>query len=148
MHTNKNFKLRFGRQPMSANGRVIRRAVDQTPTSKGFKNKFGFYDNDVTMLMKASENGDKSMFDALANRLAMIKPEQSDKSIKQLFDEWKPLYIQTPSELQAWPSYLKDADPDTYDRLYGKEDAELEANLNSSVENGNANVENTSSSSD
>lgn len=128
MHKNCNFVLRPVMQRKTKVGeQVVCRAVDQTPTTSAFKNQFGLYDNDVTMLQRASDGGDKSLFDALASRLAMIDPERNDKTIQQLFDEWKPAYIQTASELQAWPAYLKQVQPDVYERLYGEEDRQFEA---------------------
>lgn len=134
MHNNKNLKLRFGFKPKTKSGRVILRPVDQTPVGVSFKNEFGWFDNDVTMLMKASDGNNRSAFEALANRLAMFDAEgDSGKSVQQLFDEWRPVYIQTASELQAWPAYLKSFDPDVYDRLYGDEDRRLESQFNNTT---------------
>lgn len=132
MHKNLNFTLRFGVVPVTKAGKVIARPVDQTPVGKTFRNKFGWFDSDITMLMKASESNNKSAFEALASRLQQYEQEPDNKkSIAQLFDEWKPAYIQTPSELQAWPAYLKDFQPDLYERLYGEEDRKFEASQQS-----------------
>lgn len=130
MHTNQNMAPRIVSLPVNAAGRVVCRRCDQTPTTKQFLNEFGLYDSDITMLMKASDSGDKSLFDALASRLSMVVAEPDNgKTIQQLFDEWKPAYIQTASELQAWPAYLKDVQPEVYERLYGDDDRKFEASL-------------------
>lgn len=126
-----NKKLRFGHLPMSDRGRVIQLPIDQTPVVGQKKNLCGFFKSDVRLLMEASENGDKAEFEKLANRLEMVSEPDNKKSVKQLFDEWKPNYLQTMSELQSWPVYLKNTHPDVYDRLYGEEDKAFEASRQS-----------------
>lgn len=124
--------MRYGNYEANKNGTRVRRAVDQVPASKMYLNKnTGFFHTDRFMLEAASASGDKSLFDALAQRLSLeVGNTNNGKTIQQLFDEWKPLYIQTASELEAWPAYLKMSSPDVYERLYGKEDKEIEASNN------------------
>lgn len=114
--------LNFRIPPVAKNKKLLRRAVDQSPVSKAYQALNGYYHNDLHMMRLASDKGDKALFDALSSRLQGIEEPANNKTIQQLFDEWKPLYIQTPVEEQAWLQYLNDVEPDLYNRLYGEED--------------------------
>lgn len=103
---------------MSVTGHIVRRPVDQTPASKFYRNPSGFFEDDITLLLQASQSGDKGRFEQLISRLQMFDDPGNKKTIQQLFDEWKPLTVQTASEEQAWIRYVKEFSPDLYDRLY------------------------------
>lgn len=129
-----NKELRYGVLPANEKGRVISLPVDQTPVLGQKRSVHGFYKSDIALLLDASSKGDKAMFEKLANRLEMVSPEpENNKTIEQLFDEWKPAYLQTMSELQAWPAYLKSTHPDVYERLYGEEDRKFETDVQKPV---------------
>lgn len=140
-----NKDLRFLSLAKNEHGRVIRLAVDQTPAIAQLKAPNGFFKSDITILSEASENGDKAMFEKFANRLERATDEPDNKkSIAQLFAEWKPAYLQTMSEVQAWPVYLKSTHPDIYDTLYGEDDKAFEASRTVKSTDGDPNVESES----
>lgn len=123
----KNFEVRSRFLITDKTHKPLLRAVDQSPVSKQYRSANGYFHTDLHMLRLASDKGDKSLFEALASRLQGITPEpENGKTISQLFDEWKPLYIQTPVEESAWLQYVHDCEPELYDRLYGEEDKEFE----------------------
>lgn len=115
-----NYKGRFINILKTKSGLKQSRKVDQLPVNADFKSANGFFKSDISLLIDASDKNNKIQFDALASRLTEYKSDSqySGKSIQELFDMWMPRYIQTPSELQAWPKYLMDNHPELYKRLY------------------------------
>lgn len=110
---------RFINLPVTKSGAIAERIVDQLPIKAEFKSANGFYRSDISLLLDLSEKNNKVQFDALASRL-QEQPvgENAGKSVVELFDLWKPQYIQTASELQEWPRYLQQTNPELYARLY------------------------------
>lgn len=106
------------RPPVNKEGRIIRKPVDQTPASRFFRDKSGFFESDIKMLVDASSSGDKGRFEQLLSRIQLLEPEKQSKTVKELFDAWRPANVQTASEEQAWIRYIKEFSPDVYARLY------------------------------
>lgn len=110
--------------------------IDQTPIAADYKSVNGFYRTDIALLLDASDKGDVTRFNQLLSRLQEFSGnDNKDKSLSRLFDEWRPLYLQTPAELAAWPKYLADNAPDIYHSLYPSDMEEV------SVMHENSNVD-------
>ena len=114
----RNFDSSVVRPPVNKEGRIIRKPVDQTPASKFFRDKSGFFESDIKMLVDASSAGDKGRFEQLLARIQVIEPEKQSKTIQELFDAWRPANVQTASEEQAWIRYIKEFSPDIYSHTW------------------------------
>lgn len=92
------------------NGVKMRLPVDPFPVKEFNINKDGFPSNDVALLIAANKCDSDSrdtLFASLAARLRVFDAEKGNtKSVKELFDSWKPNALQTPSEMKAFEEWL------------------------------------------
>lgn len=81
--------------------------VDQFSCKDFNRNKFGWPKSDLTLLLEYTTNNvDLDKFNAFASRIHMLKAEKpNNKTVEQLIHEWRPSWIQTVSEEQAFAKW-------------------------------------------
>lgn len=91
-----------------SDGTIKDLGIEQFPVQSCNYNQFGFPKNDVTLLLEVSRKSgvDSSRFEAIASRLNAITPKDNrSKKLDDLWKDWKPASLQSPSEIAAFEEY-------------------------------------------
>lgn len=105
--------------------------IDQFPVKEFNINKFGFPKSDITIFdeLQKSASIDISLFNAFASRISAIPAEKRHGlSDEDLFNMYRPSWIQTPSEMVSYVEWYHNEyqhRPDLVDKVEHTEEAEI-----------------------
>ena len=99
----------FNDIPKTPDGNVFTLGIEQFPVEPFNFNKFGFPKSDVTILIEATMNSGiyNDKFDRIASRLNVIRATEynKDKTLEELWRDYKPASIATAAEEKAFAAY-------------------------------------------
>ena len=105
---------RSNAKPSFPDGVLCTLPIDQFPVHESNLNAFGFPYNDIAILRELSAKGglNNQKFEVAASRLNVIREhDNSKKTLEELWQDWRPSWYQSPTELVQFEKWYLEKYP-------------------------------------